>query len=298
MKALQEMSLVDDFLMNSLTTHEVYGEAAAKYILECILEREIKHLKVVPQKFYGGEMPKDHGVRLDIYLEEEDGEIFDIEPDNNSAQSLIKALPRRVRFYHAKIDAGSLQAGDDYDKLKNVVVIFITTYDPFGRDRVLYTIKNCCVEIPMLPYDDGAKTLFLYTKGKEGNISEELRQLLNYMADSTEENAKTDKLKQLHKMVAAVKRDKEVGLAYMKSFERDKIAREEGRQEGESIGVTKSIISLTCKKIKKGKTSEEIAEELEEDISAIEPIYKAALEEAPEYDTDAIYNKICNYKEN
>ena len=28
MKALQEMSLVDDFLMNSLTSHKVYGEAA------------------------------------------------------------------------------------------------------------------------------------------------------------------------------------------------------------------------------------------------------------------------------
>ena len=34
MKQLQEMNLVDDFLVYSLTSHKVYGEEAARYILE------------------------------------------------------------------------------------------------------------------------------------------------------------------------------------------------------------------------------------------------------------------------
>ena len=76
-----------------------------------------------------------------------------------------------MRFYHAKIDAGSLASGEEYSGLRNVVVIFITTYDPFGLGRMVYTIKNGCVEVPEMPYDDGAQTIFLYTGGDSGGIT-------------------------------------------------------------------------------------------------------------------------------
>ena len=72
MKQLQEMNLVDDFLVYSLTSHKVYGEEAARYILECILQRSIRHLTVVPQKTWYGESPEKHGVRLNVCLDEED----------------------------------------------------------------------------------------------------------------------------------------------------------------------------------------------------------------------------------
>ncbi len=148
MKKLADMNLVYDFLAYSLTAHKRYGEEASRFILECILQRKIGHLTIVPQKVWHGEEPKGHGVRLDVYLDEEDGEIFDMEPDSNGGADSVAALPRRVRFYHAKIDAGNLTAGDDYSTLRNVVVIFIATYDPFGRKRMVYTIKNGCVEEP------------------------------------------------------------------------------------------------------------------------------------------------------
>ena len=110
-------------------------------------------------------------------------------------------------------------------------------YDPFDRDRMVYTIRNCCVEEPDLPYEDGAETLFLYTKGTKGDPPQELRELLRYMEDSTEENARSEGLKALHRMVTEVKRDGEVGFAYMKSFEREQRVREEARCEGLSEGL-------------------------------------------------------------
>ena len=70
---------------------------------------------------------------------------------------------------------------ESYTNLKNVFVILITPYDPFHLNRMVYTIRNACEEVPSLPYDDGAKTFFLYTKGTEGNPSTELLQLLHYM---------------------------------------------------------------------------------------------------------------------
>ena len=76
MKTLEELNLVDDFLVNSLTSHKVYGEQSARYILECILHRPIGKLTVVPQRFFGGENTEAHGIRLDVYLDEENGEIL------------------------------------------------------------------------------------------------------------------------------------------------------------------------------------------------------------------------------
>ena len=66
----------------------------------------------------------------------------------------IKAIPKRTRFYHAKIDSANLASCEDYSCLRNVVVIFITIYDPFGLDRMVYIVKNRCVEEPDMPYED------------------------------------------------------------------------------------------------------------------------------------------------
>ena len=81
-----------------------------------------------------------------------------------------------------------------------------------------------------MPYDDGAQTTVLYTKGTKGDdISEELRQFLNYMENTTQTNAVNDTLKDIQKMVDIVKRDGEVSMSYMKGFERDTIMYEKGQ---------------------------------------------------------------------
>ena len=96
---------------------------------------------------------------------------------------------------------------------------------------MIYTIRNQCVENPELPYDDGARTIFLYTKGKKGRDNETLSQLLDYMENTTRENAVTEELEDIQEMVDAVKEDAEVTVAYMKGFERDQMFLEEGKKQ-------------------------------------------------------------------
>ena len=67
MKKLEEMNLMDDFLVYSLMSHKIYGEEAARYILECILQRRIGRLKVVAQRGWPGEGQENHGVRMGEY---------------------------------------------------------------------------------------------------------------------------------------------------------------------------------------------------------------------------------------
>ena len=212
-KKLEELNLLDDFLFNAMMTYPEMGEKFTRKILKLLFNKEFRNLKVIAQKSYGGLNTDLRGARLDVYVESDDSaeidasedvSIYDLEPDKNDRAKYIAAFPQRIRFYHAIIDSRSLKSGEDFGKLKRVYVIFICNYDPFGYDRVKYTIRNMCVEEPEMPYDDGAQT--------------------------TQTNAVNDTLKDIQKMVDIVKRDGEVSLSYMKGFERDTIMYEKGQE--------------------------------------------------------------------
>lgn len=63
------------------------------------------------------------------------------------------------------------------------------------------------------------------------------------------------------------------------------------RREGISEGETRKLISMVRKKIKKGKLTEMIAEELEEELKTILPIYEL-LSRYPEETDEEIYQRL------
>ena len=81
-------------------------------------------------------------------------------------------------------------------------------------------------------------------------------------------------------------------------FQRE-AGREEGIQTGKQLGreegSDQKLISQVCRKLKKGKTPECIAEELEEELELVEKICKVAKEFAPEYDIIKIYEALHSH---
>lgn len=298
-KELREMNLLDNFLFGSVITYPEIGERFVRSLLKILLGKEFEHLSVTAQKVFYGTDSNLHGTRLDVYIEpevekqsEETATVYDIEPDKNSTVEDRKALPRRMRFYHAKIAAKSLNSGAGYDELKNVIIIMIMPYDPFGLNRMVYTVKNKCVEVPEMPYEDGSGTLFLYTKGTEGVPNEAVRQLLYYMENTVYENAVNEDLREIHRIVETVKEDSEIMLVHLRMQEEFKRKRAEGRAAGKAEGEFLNKITLICKKLKKNKTLEEIADDLEEDVFSIEPLYNMTKEFAPDYDPESILERL------
>lgn len=70
----------------------------------------------------------------------------------------------------------------------------------------------------------------------------------------------------------------------------------DGLEKGQAIGLEKGenqhLISQICKKMSKGKVVEQIANELEEDISRIQRIYDFAIEFGPDYNVEKIMKKM------
>ena len=298
-KKLKEMNLLDDFLFGSVVTYPEIGERFVSILLKTVFGRKFKHLSVTAQKVYYGADAGMHGARLDVYMEAKEEEnpegkaaVYDVEPERKSGAADKKALPRRVRFYHGKIVARSLEAGISYDGLKNVVIIMIMPYDPFGLKRMVYTVKNKCLEEPEMEYEDGASTLFLYTKGTKEVPNKALKELLHYMESTVYENAVNDDLKEMHRIVEIVKKDSEMSIMYWKYLEELNRNKKEGFANGEKAGDLQRLISQVCKKMKREKPLDKIAEELEEELSVIEPIYNTAKEFAPEYDIQSIFERM------
>lgn len=275
-RPLEELNLMDDFLFQQMLEQEADGEEFCRILLSTILGKSIRKVRIIPQKNILGVDTSRHGIRMDAYIEDISDEevipgtemvdaqimrdIYDIEPNNTYEK---KTLPKRMRYYHGLIDTQLLAADMSYEKLPNVIIIVILPYDPFGQNRVVYTIQNQCVENPLLPYEDGAKKIFLYTKGTEGNPSQALRDMLKYLEKTNDENVTNQDIDTIHHLVKKVKRRKEVGISYMKSWEIDQMNREEGRQEGRQEGIIALITSLKELDVSREDTLEKLREKFQ-----------------------------------
>lgn len=242
-RRLEDLNLMDDFLFQEMLMQEDIGEEFCRILLSTILGRPFRHIKIVPQKSVLGLNSDLHGIRIDAYIEdlsEEENppgicmsdarvvsDIYDIEPNNTYER---KTLPKRVRYYHSLIDAQLLEKGSDYDSLPNVTTIIILPYDPFGLNRMVYTFRMQCEEDPSVAYNDGTTKIFLYTKGKGSGKA--LSDMLKYMQKTTDDNVTNQDIEAVHRLVCRVKQNQEVGINYMKSWEREAYIRKEGKAEG------------------------------------------------------------------
>ncbi len=282
-----------DFAHIGITDDRMFGtvfqnEEECRELLQRILGIHIREIHVIAQmpiegSFFG------KGSRLDIYAKDEDGNVYDIEMQT----TMQKILPLRSRYYHSEMDSYQIKKGQPYNKLKKSIVIFICTFDFFGDDRSVYTFENICLENAEIKLKDKFSTIFVNIGGKRDGLSEDLTKLLDYFKTGTPMDAYTQGLQE---EVEEARYDDEWRTNYM-TFEmmmeeKKQEGRAEGCEEGEAIGELKSIIALVIKKMQRGKSLEETAEELEEDVAVIAPIYEAVKEAAPEYDVEEIYRKV------
>ena len=248
-RPLEELNLMDNFLFQTIVTQGEDGEEFCRILLSTFLGKSIRNVRVVAQQSILGFDTDRHGIRMDAYVEnipdEEElpgcdmadakiiPDIYDIEPNNDYEKD---TLPKRMRYYHGLIDTKHLNAGVDYEQLPRVSIIVILPYDPFGQKRMVYTIKNQCVEDPSVSYEDGARKIFLYTKGTEGNPSQSLRDMLKYMEDTRLENVTNEDIHRIHEFVEKAKHRKEVGINYMKMWEERRLIQREALAEGRAEG--------------------------------------------------------------
>lgn len=173
------------------------------------------------------------GVRLDVYVNDGKGTVYDIEMQDVTS----KHLPRRTRYYQSMIDLQLVDKGQDYDTLNNSYIIFICLSDLFDKGRYIYTFENVCKEDSEVTLHDGAKKIFLNADGKNGVIGKELKEFLDYVAGKPSEAVF---VKKLEYAVKKAKENREWRHEYMTLLMRDR----ENQKIGEIRGKIYETISM------------------------------------------------------
>lgn len=230
-QAFRRLNLINAFIFSASTEKPENAKFIAKLIIEGATGKKVGEISVTQEKTLFGIDIGSHGIRMDLYIEEFENErvakVYDIEPNTYRTTE----LPMRSRYSQALTDVKLLDKGKGYQTLPEYMSIWILPFDPFGENRMLYTVKNCVEENPQIDYNDGVTKLFLYVGGELGG-SEELKKLLNYMSKSEKENVLDPELLQLHNIVEEVREDRKAGEQYMTLQEYLEYEIEEGIEAG------------------------------------------------------------------
>ena len=151
---IQEFSLMDDTFMSKVFE----DKECAELVLSIIIGKKLKVINVKTQY----EIDNLHGrsIRLDIRAVDENGNLYDIEIENDQK----RATPKRGRFNISLMDSDTLDKGELWNNLPETYVIFITRDDVLGGNKPIYHIDRTIKELNHKLFDDEAHIIFVPSK--------------------------------------------------------------------------------------------------------------------------------------
>ena len=243
-----EIGITNDFMFGTVFR----DKEKCKELLQRILKIRLAEIEVVePQKVMKTTLI-GKGIRIDIYAKDSEGNVYDIEMQTTEETD----LHLRTRYYHSEMDSYQIRAGQKYFNLKQSVVIFICTFDPFADDRSIYTFETTCKENKGLVLADKRRTYFVNVNGNREGISEDTTKLLDYFKTGQPTDHYT---KDIQKQVQIIRNDDDWRENYMTIEMKMDQRYEQGKNEGEQ----NRDRELIAKWLQKGKTITEIAEDLD-----------------------------------
>jgi predicted transposase/invertase (TIGR01784 family) len=230
-KPYDKLSFTDDFMFCKILEN---NPDVCEELLTLILGQEI-HLVNIHKQETVQVTSDSHGVRFDVYADDDKDRIIDIEMQASHEPYIEK----RSRYYQSIIDMQDLEKGDEYDELSDSYVIFICTYDPLGHDLPKYTFKNICIEDRSIILDDGTTRLFLNAASGKVELSLELAALFKYIIHREVTDPFTKKLDDLVSEARTREEWRDEYMWHKEAYETDlkRKAYAEGHEQGVAQGI-------------------------------------------------------------
>ena len=165
------LRLMDDDFFSEALDEKI---APVEYILNTILERDdIRVQQTEAQVEYKSATKRS--IKLDIRAVDAEGRVMDIEVQRAEKGSSV----RRARFHSSVIDRTLLEKGEDFEKLVDTYVIFITENDRFGAGLPLYHVERKITELKNAEFRDGAH--IIYVNGEFRDLEHPVGRLMHDM---------------------------------------------------------------------------------------------------------------------
>lgn len=230
-KLYEQLTFTDDFMFCKVMTNH---PELCRELLELILGIKIRELQKI-HKQHSIELTNDaKGIRLDVYVEDDENSVYDIEMQAQRKRN----LPKRSRYYQGMVDLDLLERSGRYETLKRSFVIFICLEDPFGEGKACYTIRSKCEESRQMMFGGETIKVFLNAQAATDDIPEELAEFLKYLRTGNPGNSFTVRIEEA---VEEARKNKRWRSEYMSLQIRLYEEREEGREEGQALALLKAI---------------------------------------------------------
>ena len=157
LQRLRGFRLLDDDFMNKVFE----DKTCAEFLLQIILQRTDLHV----QRVHGQHDIKNlqgRSVRLDILAVDEADRVYNIEVQRSDKGAGVK----RARYNSSLIDANVTEPGDEYEKLNETYVIFITEHDVLDGSCPIYHIDRTVRETGAL-FGDESHILYVNAQIKD-----------------------------------------------------------------------------------------------------------------------------------
>ena len=164
------------------------NEKLCRKLLETIFGRKIRKIEYLELQKPIRPAITQKGVRLDVYVEDDENTVFNVEMQATNPGN----LPKRSRYYQGMIDLNAVMRGGDYRELRDSYVVFICTSDIFdkktAKSRHVYTFEERCVQDQGLRLGDGSTKMFLNPVSDADDIKPELTRFLRYVTGGAPED--------------------------------------------------------------------------------------------------------------
>ena len=152
LQRLRGFRLLDDDFLTKCFEQDT---ASIELVLQIVLEKpDLKVLDVRTQVFV--ENLLNRSVRLDILATDSTGAKLNVEVQRSDKG----AGRKRARYNSSMMDANLLKKGEDFDKLPETWVIFITENDVMGKELPLYPVERCFLGTGER-FEDGSHILYV-----------------------------------------------------------------------------------------------------------------------------------------
>lgn len=235
LKSWDELTFTDDYMFKLVMSK--HPKFISK-LLEIILQIKVKDIKFHETEKNLKESYDGHGIRFDLYVEETENTVYDIEMQVTDYGSAT--LAKRMRFYQGVFDVDSLKAGQKYNTLKKSIIIFLCPFKFLHGERCIYTFQNYCKQDTSILLPDETTKIIISSKGRRtSDTPKALLPILDYM------NGKASSNKLTQEIDAAIRLEKNIDeerMSYM--------TYEMKLQEMQDVGYNKGAIETTLKFIK------------------------------------------------
>lgn len=147
-------TLLDDIFMTVVFDRNI---EATELVLNVILGRnDMKVTEVIAQREYKNPVIGGRSIRLDIYAEDSNGKVYDIEVQNDSAGADV----HRARFHSSILDTKMLKEKQEFKEIHDSYVIFITKNDYMKMGLPMYHVERTIQDTGAL-FGDGSHIIYV-----------------------------------------------------------------------------------------------------------------------------------------